>query len=158
MMKKFIVIFIALVLSVVVSGTIVWGMGLFIFSDKSFLNILSIGLWIIAFGVFFKLVKDIVLKEGELSAKNAKMVICIILIITVILGVFCICKMNRVFINDYDKFVEDIQMTNRLCPIKGEDGELTSIELHDGALVLTYLFYEYREQTVELLCKNEQVV
>lgn len=54
--------------------------------------------------------------------------------------------------------VQDIQMLNSQCPIKGEDSELSSVELQGNTLVYSYLFYEFREQTIELLKENEQVI
>ena len=149
--KKNGVILITFILSWLVSSSIAFGIGSFIFSESLFINLMSNALLIIAFCVLYKPIKKMILKEGEISIQNAKNTIYIAIGISVVLGIVCICTINRTFTSDYDKITEDIQMINEQCPIKGEESELTSVKLVDNTLVYNYLYYEYREQTIEIL-------
>ena len=93
-----------------------------------------------------------------MSVKSAKNTIYATVIVALILVVVSFFKVNGTFKSDYEKMVQDIQMLNTQCPIKGEDSELSSVELQGNTLVYSYLFYEFREQSIELLKENEQAI
>ena len=154
-LKKIGVIFITYIASSIISGIIAFCVRSFIILDKTFVNLLSL---ILAFYLLYKPIKTLVLKEKEMSVKSAKKTIYVTVIVALILVVISFFKVNRTFTSDYEKMVQDIQMLNTQCPIKGEDSELSSVELQGNTLVYSYLFYEFREQSIELLKENEQAI
>ena len=157
-LKKIGVIFITYISSSIISGIMTFSIESFIISDKTFVNLLSLLLLAIAFFLLYKPIKTLVLKEEEMPLKSAKITIYVTVVVALFLGVICFFKVNRTFTSDYEKFAQYIQMLNTQCPIKGEDSELSSVELQGNTLVYSYLFYEFREQTIELLKENEQVI
>ena len=74
------------------------------------------------------------------------------------MGIVCFCTINRTFSSDYAMIMEDIQMINEQCPIKGEESELSSVELINNTLIYNYLYYEYRERTIEMLQENKELI
>ena len=154
-LKKIGVIFITYIASSIISGIIAFCVRSFIILDKTFVSLLSL---ILAFYLLYKPIKTLVLKEKEMSVKSAKKTIYVTVIVALILVVISFFKVNRTFTSDYEKMVQDIQMLNTQCPIKGEDSELSSVELQGNTLVYSYLFYEFREQSIELLKENEQAI
>ena len=153
--KKIGVIFITYISSSIISGIIAFCVRSFIILDKTFVSLLSL---ILAFYLLYKPIKTLALKEKEMSVKSAKKTIYVTVIVALILVVISFFKVNRTFTSDYEKMVQDIQMLNTQCPIKGEDSELSSVELQGNTLVYSYLFYEFREQSIELLKENEQAI
>lgn len=153
--KKIGVIFITYISSSIISGIIAFCVRSFIILDKTFVSLLSL---ILAFYLLYKPIKTLALKEKEMSVKSAKKTIYVTVIVALILVVISFFKVNRTFTSDYDKMVQDIQMLNTQCPIKGEDSELSSVELQGNTLVYSYLFYEFREQSIELLKENEHAL
>lgn len=153
--KKIGVIFITYISSSIISGIIAFCVRSFIILDKTFVSLLSL---ILAFYLLYKPIKTLVLKEKEMSVKSAKNTIYATVIVALILVVVSFFKVNGTFKSDYEKMVQDIQMLNTQCPIKGEDSELSSVELQGNTLVYSYLFYEFREQSIELLKENEQAI
>lgn len=154
-LKKIGVIFITYISSSIVSGIIAFCVRSFIILDKTFVSLLSL---ILAFYLLYKPIKTLVLKEKEMSVKSARKTIYVTVIVAFILVVISFFKVNSTFKSDYEKMVQDIQMLNTQCPIKGEDSELSSVELQGNTLVYSYLFYEFREQSIELLKENEQAI
>ena len=154
-LKKIGVIFITYIASSIISGIIAFCVRSFFILDKTFVSLLSL---ILAFYLLYKPIKTLVLKEKEMSVKSAKKTIYVTVIVALILVVISFFKVNRTFTSDYEKMVQDIQMLNTQCPIKGEDSELSSVELQGNNLVYSYLFYEFREQSIELLKENEQAI
>ena len=154
-LKKIGVIFITYIASSIISGIIAFCVRSFIILDKTFVSLLSL---ILSFYLLYKPIKTLVLKEKEMSVKSAKKTIYVTVIVALILVVISFFKVNRTFTSDYEKMVQDIQMLNTQCPIKGEDSELSSVELQGNTLVYSYLFYEFREQSIELLKENEQAI
>lgn len=154
-LKKIGVIFITYIASSIISGIIAFCVRSFFILDKTFVSLLSL---ILAFYLLYKPIKTLVLKEKEMSVKSAKKTIYVTVIVALILVVISFFKVNRTFTSDYEKMVQDIQMLNTQCPIKGEDSELSSVELQGNTLVYSYLFYEFREQSIELLKENEQAI
>ena len=154
-LKKIGVIFITYIASSIISGIIAFCVRSFIILDKTFVSLLSL---ILAFYLLYKPIKTLVLKEKEMSVKSAKKTNYVTVIVALILVVISFFKVNRTFTSDYEKMVQDIQMLNTQCPIKGEDSELSSVELQGNTLVYSYLFYEFREQSIELLKENEQAI
>lgn len=153
--KKIGVIFITYISSSIISGIIAFCVRSFIILDKTFVSLLSL---ILAFYLLYKPIKTLVLKEKEMSVKSAKKTIYVTVIVALILVVVSFFKVNSTFKSDYEKMVQDIQILNTQCPIKGEDSELSSVELQGNTLVYSYLFYEFREQSIELLKENEQAI
>ena len=153
--KKIGVIFITYISSSIISGIIAFCVRSFIILDKTFVSLLSL---ILAFYLLYKPIKTLALKEKEMSVKSAKKTIYVTVIVALILVVISFFKVNRTFTSDYDKMVQDIQMLNTQCPIKGEDSELSSVELQGNTLVYSYLFYEFREQSIELLKENQHAL
>ena len=154
-LKKIGVIFITYIASSIISGIIAFCVRSFFILDKTFVSLLSL---ILAFYLLYKPIKTLVLKEKEMSFKSAKNTIYATVIVALILVVVSFFKVNGTFKSDYEKMVQDIQMLNTQCPIKGEDSELSSVELQGNTLVYSYLFYEFREQSIELLKENEQAI
>lgn len=154
-LKKIGVILITYISSSIISGIIAFCVRSFIILDKTFVSLLSL---ILAFYLLYKPIKTLVLKEKEMSVKSAKKTIYVTVIVALILVVISFFKVNSTFKSDYEKMVQDIQMLNTQCPIKGEDSELSSVELQGNTLVYSYLFYEFREQSIELLKENEQAI
>lgn len=152
------VILITFILSFLVSSSIAFSIGVFVFSERLFVNLMSNALLIIAFCVLYKPIKKLILKEGEISIRNAKNTIYVALGISVVMGIVCFCTINRTFSSDYDRIVEDIQMINEQCPIKGEESELNSVELINNTLIYNYLYYEYRERTIEMFQDNKELI
>ena len=157
-LKKIGVIFITYILSSIISGIITFCIGRFIILDKTIVNLLSLFLLVVAFFLLYKPIKTLVLKEEEMSVKSAKKTIYVTVVVVLILSIISFFKVNRIFISDYEKLAQDIQILNTQCPIKGEDSELSYVELQGNTLVYSYLFYEFREQTIELLQENEQAI
>ena len=119
--------------------------------DDMFVNLMGYAIIFIALMVLLKALRKVLLNEGDISDNIARYVVWTSLVLIIVLGAIAFFTLNRTFKSDYEKLSEDIEILNKQCPIKSEDGEMKSAVVDGNTLVFNYIIYEYRELYIERL-------